>query len=64
MPHVKQGLYGVFLSGAGPTVIAFAPPQCDIGKIMAGCFQSQGIKAQVLELEPSIEGASIVLEED
>jgi len=60
----KAGAYGVFLSGAGPTVIAFAPPQCDIGKIMAGCFQSQGIKAQVLELEPSIEGASIVLEED
>ena len=59
----EAGAYGVFLSGAGPTVIAFTPPRSDIGGVLAGCFQSQGIKAQVLELEPSIEGASIVLEE-
>jgi homoserine kinase len=56
----EAGAYGAFLSGAGPTVIAFSPLHCDTGEAIADCFIAQGITARVLQLEPSLTGASIV----
>ncbi|HAA89499.1 MAG: Homoserine kinase [Thermoanaerobacterales bacterium 50_218] len=54
------GAYGVFLSGAGPTTVALAPPGSSAGEAMAKVFQRHGFTAKVLELEPSLEGARIV----
>lgn len=56
----KAGAYSVALSGAGPTVIAFSPLDCEVGEVICGGFRSQGIRARALHLEPEFKGAHIL----
>lgn len=56
----QAGAYGAVLSGAGPTVIALAPPDSGAGEAMREVLKSYGIDARVWELEPSLCGAHIV----
>jgi len=56
----SAGAYGAFLSGAGPTIVALAPPESLAGEAMARAFQRHGFNSKVLELEPSLAGARIV----
>jgi homoserine kinase len=52
------GARGVTLSGAGPSVIAFADSNFDlIARVMRETFQQNGIKSRVLVLKPSPIGA-------
>jgi homoserine kinase len=52
------GARGVTLSGAGPSVIAFADSNFDlIARVMHETFQQNGIKSRVLVLKPSPIGA-------
>ena len=56
---LESGAYGAFLSGAGPTVIALTPPDCEAGGIIADAFRSRNIAARVLHLEPCLTGTYI-----
>ncbi|AFV11759.1 homoserine kinase ThrB [Thermacetogenium phaeum DSM 12270] len=56
----KEGAYGAALSGAGPTVIAFSPPECEVGEAIRGAFLARGIEARVLNLEPELEGTHLI----
>ncbi|NPA42039.1 MAG: homoserine kinase [Aquificae bacterium] len=53
------GAYGVFLSGAGPTVCALSPPdEADtVGKAMKEAFEKVGVSSKVLSLKAQEEGA-------
>ena len=52
------GARGVTLSGAGPTVIAFADSNLDlIARVMGDTFRQNGVKSKVLVLKPSPIGA-------
>ncbi|MFX4263757.1 homoserine kinase [Pelotomaculum propionicicum] len=52
------GARGVTLSGAGPSVIAFADSNFElIARVMGETFQQNGIKSRVLVLKPSPIGA-------
>lgn len=52
------GAKGVVLSGAGPTLIAFADGNFDlIAKVMRDTFRESGVMAKVMILEPSHGGA-------
>jgi homoserine kinase len=52
------GARGVTLSGAGPTVIAFADSNFDlIARVMGDTFRQNGVKSKVLILKPSPVGA-------
>ncbi|HHW42672.1 MAG TPA: homoserine kinase, partial [Desulfotomaculum sp.] len=52
------GARGVCLSGAGPTLIAFADSNLElIARVMKDTFLESGIKARALVLEPSPVGA-------
>jgi homoserine kinase len=55
------GSYGSAISGSGPTVIAFAPPGANVGKVICKVFRDHGYQAKVHELAPSPAGA-VVLE--
>lgn len=55
-----NGAYGAFLSGSGPTVIAFSSPDCDVGEAIAEVFRSRKITARVLQLEPCLTGTRIL----
>lgn len=57
---LESGAYGAFLSGAGPTVVVFSPPDCDAGGAIADIFQSRNTKARVLQLEPCLTGTYIL----
>jgi homoserine kinase len=57
---LDSGAYGVFLSGAGPTVIAFSPPDLDCGEAIADIFQLRNIAARVMHLEPCLSGTRIL----
>jgi homoserine kinase len=57
---LESGAYGAFLSGAGPTVVALTPPDCDAGRAIADVFQSKNITARVLQLEPCLTGSYIL----
>lgn len=54
------GAYGAVLSGSGPTVIAFAPPDSSAGTAISGVFQAHGLRTDVWELWPSSQGAYVV----
>ncbi|MDH7576314.1 MAG: homoserine kinase [Bacillota bacterium] len=54
------GAYGAFLSGAGPAVIALAPPGSKAGEAMKGAFRNHGFEAEVWNLEPSQQGAHVL----
>ncbi|NPV28637.1 MAG: homoserine kinase [Firmicutes bacterium] len=56
----EAGAYGAVLSGAGPSVVAFAPPGSKAGEAMREAFRSHGFQAQVWDLEPSPQGARIL----
>lgn len=52
------GARGVTLSGAGPTVIAFADSNFDlIARVMGDTFRQNGVKSKVMILKPSPIGA-------
>lgn len=52
-----QGLLGVALSGAGPSVVALAQSHFDqIGETIAQCFKQRGIDATVRRLEIDFSG--------
>jgi len=52
------GARGVTLSGAGPTVIAFADSNFDlIARVMGETFRQNGVKSKVMVLKPSPVGA-------
>ncbi|WP_114638849.1 homoserine kinase [Desulfofalx alkaliphila] len=52
------GAKGVVLSGAGPTLIAFADDNFElIAKVMRDTFRESGVMAKVMVLEPSPVGA-------
>ncbi|MTI79318.1 MAG: homoserine kinase [Firmicutes bacterium] len=53
------GAKGVVLSGAGPTLIAFADKNFElIAKVMRDTFRENGVMAKVMVLEPSPIGAT------
>jgi len=56
----QAGAYGAVLSGAGPSVIAFAPPGSTAGEAMKEAFQKHSLEAQVWDLEPSLQGAQVL----
>lgn len=56
----KAGAFSAALSGAGPTVVAFSPPDCRVGEAIRGVFRSRGIEARVLNLEPELKGTHLL----
>lgn len=50
------GLLGVALSGAGPSVIAFARDGCDAGERVQAIFAKHGVASRVLDLAVSARG--------
>ncbi len=56
----RAGAYAVFLSGAGPTVCALCSPEqeVEVGNSMKQAFSQAGVKARVLNLRGSNEGAT------
>jgi len=58
----KAGAKGVILSGAGPTLLAFADSNFDeIADAMSNTFTKFDIKTDVMHLEPSNRGAEVNL---
>ncbi len=58
----KAGAAAVALSGAGPSLIAFASQQDSaIGSSMKRAFESAGLSARVFELGTSYEGAEVTI---
>jgi homoserine kinase len=46
------GLFGLALSGSGPSIVALASGRLtEIGKVIAGCFHDHGVKTKVRVLE-------------
>lgn len=58
---MKAGSYGAVTSGAGPTVIAFGPPDFPIGQVICEVFKAHGITAETWEMDPSPLGTHIIL---
>jgi len=60
---LDAGALGVFLSGAGPTVVALTQVKSSIGKIkeaMKSTFLNHNVDCSLLELEPDAHGAVIM----
>jgi homoserine kinase len=56
-----QGLLGIALSGAGPSLIALVDDNDDeIGARVAGCFKDRGIDATIRVLEVDNEGCRVI----
>ena len=56
----RAGAAAVALSGAGPSLIAFAPKrEPAIGAAMQHAFESAGLQARIFELAPSYDGAEV-----
>ncbi len=56
----EAGAAAVALSGAGPSLIAFAPKrEPAIGAAMQHAYESAGLRARIFELAPSYEGAEV-----
>lgn len=55
----EAGAWGTVISGAGPTLMAFAPARCapDVGKAMAQAWQATGVNATIHVFEHLAEGA-------
>lgn len=59
----KAGALGVALSGAGPSVIAFAQDNlAAIGTAMKRAFKAHGVAAQIIITAPAVEGAEVLAE--
>ena len=60
----EAGAYGAALSGAGPTMMAFAPLQgqnaVKVGDAMVEAFAQNGVKARAMILNMDTRGAHIV----
>jgi homoserine kinase len=57
----QEGAFGAVLSGAGPTLIAFADGrQEEIGLAMQEAFLKHGVKTEIQHLEPALTGAEIL----
>jgi len=50
------GVFGVALSGAGPSVLALAEPGSDAGERVRAVFARHGVAARVLDLAPAERG--------
>lgn len=58
----QAGAAGVALSGAGPSLIAFAAHHHpEIGAAMQAAFEQAGVSAQILHLTTSLEGAQVLI---
>ncbi len=56
-----QGLLGIALSGAGPSMVALVNDNDnEIGARLASCFQAQGIEATIRILEVDNEGCRVL----
>ncbi len=56
-----QGLLGIALSGAGPSIVALVNDNDnEIGARLASCFQAQGIEATIRILEVDNEGCRVL----
>lgn len=61
---LEAGAWGVALSGAGPSLMAFAGPQAPaVREAMLSAWREQGVAAQGWILEPQREGTRIEVEE-
>lgn len=57
----RAGAAGVALSGAGPSVVAFAPGHYEaIAEAMRGAFARHGLGAQALVLQTTTSGAQVI----
>jgi homoserine kinase len=60
LPHM-QGLIGIALSGAGPSIVALVDDNDDeIGARVASCFEARGIEATIRVLEVDNEGCHVL----
>jgi homoserine kinase len=56
-----QGLLGIALSGAGPSIVALADDNdAEIGVRVASCFEARGIEATIRTLEVDNEGCRVL----
>jgi len=63
-PTTHQGLLGICLSGAGPTILALATHNFrGIAEVIVERFAREGIRCEWRVLEPAEEGAVVVEEE-
>lgn len=61
MAAKEEGAFGAVLSGAGPTLIAFADGrEEEIGLAMQSAFLKHNVKAQIQHLIPALTGAEIL----
>jgi homoserine kinase len=65
-PATHEGLCGICLSGAGPTILALATKNFEgIAKAAIEKFESEGgIKCEWMLLEPAEDGATVVEKEE
>ncbi len=58
---VKAGAYGMTLSGAGPTLLAWAPSakKKAVGRAMEKAFRSSGVRCKILNLKTDKKGAFV-----
>ena len=61
-PKTHDGLLGICLSGAGPTILALATGNFEgIAQSIVGMFEKEGgIKCEWMVLEPAEDGATVV----
>ena len=58
----KAGAAAVALSGAGPSLIAFSSrKESKIGLAMQKAYTKAGLSSRIFELEPSAEGAEVMI---
>lgn len=59
---IKAGAYGMTLSGAGPTLLAWAPAAKTkaIGRAMQKAFRANNVASKVLFLKPDTKGARVL----
>jgi homoserine kinase len=56
-----EGLIGIALSGAGPSIVALVDDNDDeIGARVASCFEARGIEATIRILEVDNEGCRVL----
>ncbi|PTX55300.1 homoserine kinase [Melghirimyces profundicolus] len=58
---VEHGALGAALSGAGPTVVAFALDPEPVRQFMERVFEEEGVPAEIMVLRPGEEGARVRL---
>jgi homoserine kinase len=57
----SDGLLGVALSGAGPSVVGLVDGNVEeIGRLLAGGFERNGVRIQILQLEIDTQGCRVI----